>query len=158
MALLQGEHGLVCLHSHTQFSVLSLFFPQCFRPVIYGTAQSHSQCTRLIFPLGSSSAEVRELGCGALLSSLSSNLARHLAGSEIVLFFVINLSVPQYPFWEKSKYWGWTQFGKAIWELCIAVWCYTSLGISTSLPVNAFVPIQQLYLEGGSDAGVSARK
>ena len=59
-----------------------------------------------VFPLGSSSAEVREPGCGALLSSLSSNLAHHLAGSEIVLFFIINLSVPQYPIWEKKQILG----------------------------------------------------
>lgn len=46
---------------------------------------------------------------------------------------------------------------KATWELCMQRGATVSW-ISTYLAVSAFIHIQQLHLEGGSDAQVSAEK
>lgn len=90
---------------------VSLFSPQRFRPLIYAKAWSRSRRVCLPFPSG-------KQGWGALPSPPSSDLTHHMAWSKIVvLFFIVNLSVPQYPIRDKKR--GWTQFWKAVWKLCM---------------------------------------
>lgn len=52
---------------------------------------------------------------------------------------------------------GWTQLWKATWALCMQHGATLSW-VSTYLAVNAFIHIQQLHLEGGNHAQLSAGK
>lgn len=78
-----------------------------------------------------------------------------MAWSKIVVLFFINFFVPQSLIWEKKR--GWTQLWKATWALCMQHGATLSW-VSTYLAVNAFIHIQQLHLEGGNHAQLSAGK
>lgn len=97
-----------------------------------------------------------EQGWGALLSPPNPDSVHHVAWSKIVVLFFINLCVPQSLIWGKKKR-GWTQLWKATWEFCMQPGATLSW-VSTYLAANAFIHIQQLHLEGGSKAQVSAGK
>lgn len=120
----------------------------------------HSPSLGVHVPLSPQEAAVPVCGeraWGALLSPLSPDSVHHLAWGKIVILFFINLFVPQSLIWGKKKKRGWTQLWKATWELCMQHGATLSW-ISMYLAVSAFIHIQQLHLEGGSNAQISVEK